>query len=139
MITDHIDDIHLHRLGNLLDNNHFVCTGPLSPVGIAVFAIHAVDGDNREGGQDKLTPWIRQGLAKWNIVDLSCWPLGEGEEMASIVQTFNSTVPLACYGSGTSNGPEIRSATDLLPGVSPRSSATSDSLVDEAQHCLLMS
>ena len=135
LITDHIDDIHLHRLGNLLDNNHFVCTGPLSPVGIAVFAIHAVDGDNREGGQNKLTPWIRQELAKMehNFKPYRVDPFGlEGEEMASIVQTFQQYGPIGLLRDLVlTNGPQIRSATDLLPGASPRSSATSDStLVD---------
>ena len=104
--------------------------------GIAVFAIHAVDGDNREGGQDKLTPWIRQELAKMehNFKPYRVDPFGlEGEEMESIVQTFQQYGPIGLLRDLVlTNGPEIRSATDLLPGVSPRSSATSDStLVDE--------
>ena len=133
LITYHIDDIHLHRLGNLLDNNHFVCTGPLSPVGIAVFAIHAVDGENSE---DKLMPWIRQELAKMgdNFKRYRLDPFGlEGEAMASIVQTFKQDGPIGLLRDLVlTNGPQIHSATGLLSVASPRSSATSDStLVDE--------
>ena len=157
LITDHIDDIHLHRLGNLLDNNHFVCTGPLSPVGIAVFAIHAVDGENPEGGQDKLTPWIRQELVKMrdNFERYRVDSFGlEVENMESIVQTFQQYGPIGLLRDLVlPNGPEIRSATNLLSVASSRSSATSNSTtVDEgsvlslhltrrrlmkAQYCLL--